>query len=119
MAAVIGAEAEIDIAVLNHGYDSQAISSSTSSFTGDGGISHRDASSAHQPYNVVADEATPLLLKSERMSAQISSPIEVAGIEGAEGAERPWLRIPESKKKPWWDTPSVCEVLCDDGDLSD
>ena len=60
------------------------------------------------PYIVVAHETTPLLHKAERMSAQLSSPIEIAGIEGQDGAERPWLRALEAKKKKvWWETPSV------------
>lgn len=60
------------------------------------------------PYTIVAHETTPLLVKGERMSAQLSSPIEIAGIEGHDGTERPWLRALEAKKKkPWWETPSV------------
>lgn len=60
------------------------------------------------PYTIVAHETTPLLVKGEQMSAQLSSPIEIAGIEGHDGAERPWLRALEAKKKkPWWETPSV------------
>lgn len=73
------------------------------------------ARSWKHPYTIVAQETTPLLHKAERMSAQLSSPIEIAGIEGQDGAERPWLRALEAKKqKPWWDTPSVsvAKVLC-------
>jgi hypothetical protein len=60
------------------------------------------------PYTIVAYETTPLLQRSERMSAQLYSPIEIAGIEGQDGSARPWLRALEAKrKKPWWETPSV------------
>jgi hypothetical protein len=63
------------------------------------------------PYTIIAYETTPLLQKAERMSAQLSSPIEIAGIEGQDGSERPWLRALEAKrKKPWWETPSVSIV---------
>jgi len=63
------------------------------------------------PYTVVAYETTPLLQRAERMSAQLSSPIEIAGIEGQDGSARPWLRALEAKrKKPWWETPSVSTV---------
>ena len=54
-------------------------------------------------YTTVPQETTPLLHNSEHMSAQLSSPIEIAGI----GAGRPWLRALEAMKKPWWETPSV------------
>ena len=60
------------------------------------------------PYTIVAHETTPLLQNAERMSAQLSSPIEIAGIEGQDGADRPWLRALEAqRKKPWWETASV------------
>jgi hypothetical protein len=65
------------------------------------------ARSWKHPYIIVAHETTPLLHKAERMSAQLSSPIEIAGIEGQDGAGRPWLRALEARKKPWWETPSV------------
>jgi hypothetical protein len=66
------------------------------------------ARSWKHPYVIVAHETTPLLHKAERMSAQLSSPIEIFGIEGQDGAGRPWLRALEAKKKrPWWETPSV------------
>lgn len=67
-----------------------------------------------ETYTVVAQETTPLLRKHEPMSAQLSSPIEIAGIEGADGAGRPWLRALPAKKIPWWETPSVSSsiVLC-------
>ena len=79
------------------------------SLTDDGVSASSSASAApnKQSYTVVVDETTPLLPKSEAMSSQLSSPIEIAGIEGAEGAERPWIRIPKSKRLPWWETPSV------------
>lgn len=68
-----------------------------------------DASAApgKQKYTTVANETTPLLAKYERMSAQLQSPIEIVGIEGADGADRPWLRASETKQTPWWETPSV------------
>jgi hypothetical protein len=63
------------------------------------------------PYTIIAYETTPLLQRPERMSAQLSSPIEIAGIEGQDGSARPWLRALEAKrKKPWWETPSVSIV---------
>jgi hypothetical protein len=63
------------------------------------------------PDTIVAYETTPLLQKVERMSTQLSSPIEIAGIEGQDGSATPWLRALEAKRtKPWWETPSVCIV---------
>jgi hypothetical protein len=63
------------------------------------------------PSTIVAYETTPLLQNAERMSAELSSPIEIAGIEGQDGSARPWLRALEAKRtKPWWETPSVSIV---------
>ena len=56
-------------------------------------------------------EATPLLAKVEVMSGQLSSPIEIAGIEGTDGIGRPWLTAKIKKKTPWWETPSVSRAL--------
>ena len=76
----------------------------------DGSASASTAISARtwkHPYIIVASETTPLLYEAEPMSAQLSSPIEIVGIEGQDGARRPWLGALEAKKKPWWETPSV------------
>jgi hypothetical protein len=74
------------------------------------------------PYTIVAHETTPLLQGPERMSAQLSSPIEIAGIEGHDGSARPWLKALEAKgKKPWWETPSVrnsCIPFAQNGTLT-
>ena len=60
-----------------------------------------------QPYRHKSLETSPLLTKVEDMSGQLSSPIEIAGIEGTDGAKRPWLRAKIQEKKPYWETASV------------
>jgi hypothetical protein len=120
-------EVEIDVEVdTSIGHDElwSPYSSSSTRVTHDDRASVSSAASAARwkhPYTIVAYETTPLLQKAERMSAQLSSPIEIAGIEGQDGSAQPWLRALEAKrKKPWWETPSVSIVqtyLQNDTDL--
>lgn len=110
-------EVEIDVEVdtsIGHDESWSPYSSSSTRVGNDDRASVSSATSAarwKQPYTIVAHETTPLLQNAERMSAQLSSPIEIAGIEGQDGSARPWLRALEAKrKKPWWETPSVSIV---------
>ena len=110
-------EVEIDVEVdTSIGHDElwSPYSSSSTRVDQDDRASVSSAASAARwkhPYTIVAYETTPLLQKAERMSAQLSSPIEIAGIEGQDGSTQPWLRALEAKrKKPWWETPSVSTV---------
>jgi hypothetical protein len=102
---------EVDTSISYEGPWSPYSTCSTRVADEDDGASASTAVSARswkRPYIIVAHETTPLLYNAERMSAQLSSPIEIAGIEGRDGAGRPWLRALEAKKKiPWWETPSV------------
>jgi hypothetical protein len=107
-------EVEIDIEVdTSIGHDElwPPYSTSSARVADDDRASGSSAASAARwkhPYTIVAYETTPLLQKAERMSAQLSSPIEIAGIEGQDGSAQPWLRALEAKRKrPWWETPSV------------
>jgi len=106
-------EVEIDVEVdtsIDHDELWTPYSSSTRVAYDDRASESSAASAARwkHPYTIVAYETTPLLQKAERMSAQLSSPIEIAGIEGQDGSAQPWLRALEAKrKKPWWETPSV------------
>jgi hypothetical protein len=110
MAIEVETDVEVDTS-LSHEELWSPYSSSSTRVAEDDRASASSAVSAvpwKHPYMIVAHETTPLLQKAERMSAQLSSPIEIAGIEGQDGAERPWLRALEAKKKkPWWETPSV------------
>ena len=74
---------------------------------GPSAASEASAAPRKQPYRHKSHETSPLLTKVEDMSGQLSSPIEIAGIEGVDGAKRPWLRAKIQQKKPWWETPSV------------
>lgn len=110
-------EVEIDVEVdTSIGHDELWSPCSTSSVRGadDDRASVTSAASAapwKHPYTIVAYETTPLLQGPERMSAQLSSPIEIAGIEGQDGSAQPWLRALDAKRKrPWWETPSVSIV---------
>jgi hypothetical protein len=110
-------EVEIDVDVdTSIGHDELWSPYSTSSVrvADDDRASVSSAASAARwkhPYTIVAYETTPLLQKPERMSAQLSSPIEIAGIEGQDGSAQPWLRALEAKRRrPWWETPSVSRV---------
>jgi hypothetical protein len=107
-------EIEIDVDVdTSIGHDELRSPYSSSSAHDDRASASSAVSAARwkHPYTIVAYETTPLLQKAERMSAQLSSPIEIAGIEGQDGSARPWLRALEAKrKKPWWETPSVSIV---------
>ena len=112
-------EVEIDVEVdtsLSHDELWSPYSSSSTRVAEDDRVSAPSSVSAARwklPYMIVGHETTPLLQNVERMSAQLSSPIEIAGIEGQDGGERPWLRALEAKKKkPWWETPSVSFAAC-------
>ena len=117
-ASIMEIDVELDIS-LSHDELWSPYSSSATRVTGTSEDDRASASTAlsavqwKHPYTVVALETTPLLQKAERMSAQLSSPIEIAGIEGQDGADRPWLRALEAqRKKPWWETASVSVTAC-------
>jgi len=120
-AAAVEAEAFIDAEALNidtgtrgyYGTPDSASSSPTRVGEDDciSALSEISAPPVKQNYTVVANETSPLLPKHERMSTQLQSPIEIAGIEGADGQRRPWLRALGTKKIPWWETPSVFWLL--------
>lgn len=120
-AAAVEEEAFIDAETLNIDTSTRryygTADSSTSSPTRIGeddcisASSETSATRAKQNYTIVAHETSPLLPKHEHMSAQFQSPIEIVGIEGADGQRRPWLRALETKKIPWWETPSVSCIL--------
>src|SRR5436305_14202139 len=104
-------EVEIDVEVDTSIAQDDLWSTSPARVADDDRTSVSSAASAARwkhPYTIVAYETTPLLQRAEGMSAQLSSPIEIAGIEGQDGSAQPWLRALEAKRKrPWWETPSV------------
>src|SRR5437016_7216271 len=91
-------EVEIDIEVDTRiGHDGLGSPYSSSS----AGVAENNRASASstpstarwkRPYTIIAYETTPLLQQTQRTSAQLSSPIEIAGIDSQDGSARPWLR---------------------------
>lgn len=110
-AAVLEAAAEVDIYHILDDDENSAVSSNRL------GVQLPDdcvsvgavwsAAPTKSAYIIEVHETTPLLPKAERMASELSSPIEIAGIEGASGRKRPWDHGLPVKKQPWWDTPSV------------